>query len=182
MAKKTLERFGKIDILINNAAIYYGIGGRSWDAWSIEDWERMFAVNVLGGWLCIKAVAPHMIAQKKGKIINITSGTFDLGTPVVLPYTCSKAAVIALTRSIARSLGRYNINVNCISPGYTMSEASAEMPGRTEKYDESEIRERCFRRAEQPEDLVGTAIFLASDDSAFVTGQTIVVDGGRIMH
>ncbi len=182
MAHKTLERFGKIDILLNNAAIFYGIGGRSWDAWSTEDWDRMFAVNVRGGWLCAKAVFPQMKAQGKGKIVNVASSTADTGLPVLLPYTCSKGAVMTLTRSLARALGRYNINVNCISPGYTLSEASLNMPGRTPEADEAMIRGRCFRRQQHPEDLVGTAVFLASDDADFITGQVITVDGGEAMR
>lgn len=181
MAKKTIEHFGEIDILINNAAIYYGVGFKPWDSWTTEEWDRMFAVNVLGSWLCIKAVAPYMIAQGKGKIINIASGTVDMGFPQILPYTCSKGAIIALTKALARALGRYGINVNCISPGYTLSEASLEMPGKVAGHEKA-ILSRCFRRQEYPEDLVGTAVFLASEDSAFITGQTISVDGGEIMR
>ncbi len=182
MAKKTIEQFEKIDILLNNAAIYYGIGVKRWDDWAPEDWDRMYAVNVKGGWLCSKAVVPQMITQGKGKIINIASGTADMGYAGLLPYTCSKGAVMAMTRAIARSLGRYNINVNCISPGYTMSEASVEMPGYSEKGTEMMVQAQALRRAEQPEDLVGTAVFLAGEDSDFITGQTISVDGGSVMR
>ena len=181
MAKKTIEHFGKIDILINNAAIYYGLGFKRWDSWTTEYWDRVFAVNVRGTWLSIKAVAPYMIAQGNGKIINIASGTVDIGFPHILPYTASKGAIMALTKALARALGRYGINVNCISPGYTLSEASLEMPGKVAK-DEEAILSRCFRRQEYPEDLVGTAVFLASEDSAFITGQTIAVDGGEVMR
>ena len=182
LVKKTMERFGKIDILINNAAIYYGIGFKPWDSWTTEDWERIFAVNVRGSWLCTKLVVPHMMARGTGKIIYVASTTTDTGVSVILPYTCSKGAIIALTRAMARALGRYGINVNCISPGYTMTEATLEMPGRDSRADEVQLRGRCFRRHEYPEDLVGTAVFLASDDSAFITGQTIVVDGGEVMR
>ena len=182
MAEKAVERFGRIDILINNAAIYYGIGSRSWDSWTIEEWDRMFTVNVRGSWLCIKAVVPHMITQGKGKIINIASSTADVGLPTLLPYTCSKGAVMVLTRVMARALGRHNINVNCISPGYTLSEASLEMPGRVADEDDMAVRVRALRRPEIPEDLVGTAIFLASQDSDFITGQIITVDGGQVMR
>ncbi len=182
MAKKTVEQFGKIDILMNNAAIYYGIGMKRWDSWVPEDWDRMFAVNVKGSWLCLKAVVPHMITQGKGKIINIASGTMDSGFHGLLPYSCSKGAVVVLTKAMARALGRHNINVNCISPGYTMSEASVEMPDKAPKGDEMAMQGRCFRREEQPDDLVGTAVFLASEDSDFITGQTIAVDGGEVMR
>ena len=182
MAEKTVAQFGRIDILLNNAAIYYGIGSRSWDSWAIEEWDRMFAVNVRGSWLCIKAVVPHMIAQGKGKIINIASSTVDIGLPALLPYTCSKGAVMTLTRTMARALGRHNINVNCISPGYTLSEASLEMPGKVAEEDDMAVRVRCLRRPEIPNDLVGTAIYLASRDSDFITGQIITVDGGQVMR
>lgn len=181
MAEKSMERFGRIDVLVNNAALYGTLGVKPWDRWTVEEWERSFAVNVVGSWSCIKAVAPHMIAQGKGKIINVGSGTFDLGFYAMMPYTCTKGAVVALTRSMARALGRYNINVNCLSPGYTLSEASLEMPGgRRDKIDLA-FRGRCFRRHMYPEDLVGTAVFLASDDADFITGQTIRVEGGEIM-
>lgn len=182
MAEKTVERFGRIDILINNAAIYYGIGSRSWDSWAPEEWDRMFAVNVRGSWLCIKAVVPHMIPRGKGKIINIASSTVDIGLDALLPYTCSKGAIMTLTRTMARALGRHNINVNCISPGYTLSEASVEMPGRVAAADDMAVRVRCLRRPEIPDDLVGAAMFLASEDSDFITGQIVTVDGGQVMR
>lgn len=181
MAEKTVERFGKIDVLINNAALYGTLGVKPWDDWTIEEWERSFAINVLGSWLCIKAVVPHMITQGKGKIINIGSSTFDLGFHAMLPYTCTKGAVVALTRAMARALGRYNISVNCLSPGYTLSEASLEMPGGKKEKIDLAFRGRCFRRHMYPVDLVGTAIFLASEDSDFIAGQTIRVEGGEIM-
>ena len=182
LAEKTVERFGTIDILVNNAAIYYGMGWRPWDSWTKAEWDKILAVNVTGSWLCAKAVAPHMIAKNKGKIINISSTTFQHGFPAHLPYTCSKAAIVALTRTLAFALGRYNINVNCILPGYTMSEASREMPGATAKGMEWVVGLRCLRREEQPEDLVGAAIFLASEESDFITGQGIIVDGGAIFQ
>ena len=181
MAKKTAECFGRIDILVNNAAIYYGIGSRPWDGWTVEDWDRMFAVNVRGSWLCAKAVVPQMKDQGKGKIINIGSSSADAGLDQILAYICSKGAVATLSRGLARALGRYKINVNCILPGFTLSEASLEMSGKG-SLDEVLIKRRCLRRAEYPEDLVGTAVFLASEDSDFVTGQVISVDGGDVMR
>ena len=182
MAEKTIARFGKIDILVNNAALYYGVGVKRWDASTPEEWDRIFSVNVKGPWLCVKAVAPQMIAQGKGKVINIASTTADTGFHGLLPYACSKGAVITLTKALARALGRHNINVNCISPGYTLTEASVEMPGKRPGADEAFLPSRCFRRPEQPEDLVGLAVFLASEDSDFITGQTIIVDGGEVMR
>ncbi len=182
MAGKTVEKFGTIDILVNNAAIYYGIGWKRWDSWTKAEWDRMFAVNVTGSWMCARAVVPHMIAKKKGKIINVSSTTFQHGLPGYMPYTCSKGAIVALTRTLAVALGRYNINVNCIAPGYTMSEASREMPGITAEGAEGVVKIRALRREEQPEDLVGAAIFLASGDSDFITGQNILVDGGAVFQ
>ena len=179
MAEETLARFGRIDILVNNAALYGGFGVKAWDAWTIEDWRRSFDINVVGSWRCIKAVVPHMISRGKGKIINIGSSTFDLGIYQLLPYTCSKAAIVALTRSLARALGRHGINVNCISPGFTLSDASLKMTGENNPYNERVKAGRSLRRDEQPEDLVGTAVFLASADSDFLTGQTIRVHGGE---
>ncbi len=179
MAKKTVDKFGRIDILLNNAAIFYGLGARKWDSWQPDEWDRILAVNVKGIWLCMKAVVPYMISQSKGKIINISSSTTEKGTAVILPYTCSKGAVSVMTTCMARALGEHNINVNCISPGYTMTPATMEWPGRTPEMDESLIKDRCFRRHEQPEDLVGTAVFLASEDSDFITGEIIKVDGGE---
>jgi len=182
MAKETVRKLGRIDILVNNAAFYYGLASKPWDAWTLDEWHRSFTINVIGSWSCIKAVAPYMIDQRKGKIINISSATFDTGLPAFLPYTCTKGATVALTRVIARALGRYNINVNCISPGYTLSEGSLTKPGRTEEGDQAIIRSRCFRRHEYPEDLIGAAVFFASDDSDFITGQTLLVEGGEIMR
>jgi 3-oxoacyl-[acyl-carrier protein] reductase len=182
MADKTLEKFGAVDILVNNAAVYSGIGWRAWDSWKKEEWDRMFAVNVTGSWLCAKAVGPHMVSKKKGKIINISSSTVQHGMPGFVPYTCTKAALVALTRTLAASLGRYNINVNCIVPGFTMSEASREMPGISSEGAKGSVNVRAIRREERPEDLVGTALFLASEGSDFITGQSIIVDGGAVFQ
>lgn len=181
MAKETALKFGKIDILLNNAALYGTLGVRPWDGWTSEEWERSFAVNVLGSWWCTRAVVPHMISRGKGKIINIGSATFDLGFYAMLPYTCTKGAVVALTRGMARALGKYNINVNCLSPGYTLSDASLQMPGSKKDKIDLAIQGRCLRRHMYPADLVGTAVFLASEDSDFITGQTIHVEGGEVM-
>ncbi|UCD28977.1 MAG: 3-oxoacyl-ACP reductase FabG [Planctomycetota bacterium] len=180
MAKKTMERFGKIDVLVNNASIYYGIGARPWDDRTPDEWDRIFAVNVKGSWLCCKAVVPHMIAQGGGNIINLSSGTHFSGGGRLIHYTCSKGAVISLTRVLARELGGHNIRVNAMAPGFTMSEASREMPGNPPNIEELISQTRCLKRSEQPDDLVGTAVFLASDDSAFITGQTIIIDGGGV--
>jgi 3-oxoacyl-[acyl-carrier protein] reductase len=182
MAKKTVERFGKIDILVNNAAIYYGLPRKPWHTWTVEEWDRIFAVNVRGVWLCCKAVAPHMQQQKRGKIVNIASGTAS-GTPGAaqrLHYATSKGAVITMTRLLARAMGEHNICVNCIAPGATMTEASLAGldAGGSASLKSSTAQARCIKREEVPEDLVGAAVFLSSEDSDFVTGQILPVDGG----
>ncbi len=184
LVKKTIDRFGRVDILVNNAAILW-VEAKRWDAWLVKDWEQILAVNLIGTWLCIKAVVPIMIAQGKGKIINIHSTTDYMGRPHNLPYTCSKGAVAALSRSLARALGRYNINVNCISPGFTVVELTSEVVGGPEKLDKmimADISRKCFQRAGYPNDLVGAATFLASEDSDFITGQVLVVDGGDMLR
>ena len=181
MIQRAADEFGGIDILINNAGFYGGLGHKRWDDWPLEEWRASWDINVVGGWLCAKGVVPYMRERGKGKIVNISSVTFHMGYPGQLPYTCTKAAIIALTRGMARSLGRYLINVNAIAVGYTMTEASANMPGRDPEGDKVLVARRCIRREEQPEDLVGTGVFLVSDDSDFISGQTIVVDGGDNM-
>lgn len=182
MAEKTLEKFGSIDILMNNAAIYYGVPMRPFEMIPVEEWDRIFNVNVKGAWLCIKAVVPQMKKQGKGKIINIASGTVLMGIPMLLHYVSTKGAIIALTRAISRELGPANINVNTIAPGFTLSEASKDMPGKPPGLDEQVAQQIALGRNEQPEDLVGAAVFLASDDSDFITGQMVNVDGGWAMH
>jgi len=181
MARKTVERFGKIDILINNAAIYYGIGLRPWDSLSVEEWDRIFEVNVKGTWLCCKAVVPHMQTQGKGKIINISSGTVagPPGAHLVFHYVCTKGAIMTMTKLLARALGDWSINVNSIAPGLTETEAVLEMPFQPPGGTLARVNpSKCFKRTEMPEDLVGAAVFLGSDDSDFITGQFLVVDGG----
>jgi NAD(P)-dependent dehydrogenase (short-subunit alcohol dehydrogenase family) len=184
LAKKTVDRFGRIDVLVNNAALmrvakisrnvpFYEL--------DLNEWDRAMAVNVKGPFLCARAVFPYMKEQGGGKIINISSGNFFRGGgSVKYPhYVASKGAVIGLTRALARELGEYNINVNCICPGYVLTNWGTD-PYRIE-FGKLEAAKRCLKRDEYPEDLIGTAIFLASSDSDFITGQTIVVDGGEVM-
>jgi len=180
MAAKVVEQYGQIDILMNNAALYYGVDNRAWDDWESEDWDKMFAVNVRGTWQVIRAVAPQMIKQNSGKIINVASGTADIGWELLLPYSCSKAGIITLTKAMARALGQYNIKVNCISPGYVLTEASLiKGKGLTSTVGQPGA---CLKKPAESDDMVGTALFLASSESDFVTGQTIAVNGGTVMR
>lgn len=181
MARKVLERYGRIDILVNNAALYSGLTKKSFMEIPPDEWDRVMAVNVKGLFLCVQAVYPAMKRQGKGKIINISSGTVLGGTPLFLHYVSSKAGVIGFTRALAREVGPDNICVNAITPGLTISsEAQAGVMSLEQR--ENRRRSRSFQRDQFPEDLVGTVIFLSSDDSDFITGQTINVDGGHNMH
>jgi 3-oxoacyl-[acyl-carrier protein] reductase len=182
LMRETLDRFGRIDILLNNAAIY--VTQKLWkgpvEELAIEEWDRVLEVNLKGVFLCCKAAIPIMKRQRSGKIINIASGTFFSGSGNMPHYTTAKGGVVALTRIMARQLGEWNINVNCMTPGSTMSEES--VTDDVLKRREGSIDKRCFKRVETPADIVGTALFLASSDSDFLTGQLLVVEGGGIMH
>jgi NAD(P)-dependent dehydrogenase (short-subunit alcohol dehydrogenase family) len=180
MAHKTVKRFGRIDILVNNAAVYGSIRRKPFCEVTVDEWDKLMAVNLKGMWLCCKAVFPYMKQQGKGKIINISSSVHFAGVPYFIHYATSKGGVVAFTRALARELGQYNINVNALAPGLTLTEAGRAVnpPERIEKV----VELQSLKRPEQPEDLVGTAVFLASDDSDFITGQTILVDGGGTMH
>jgi NAD(P)-dependent dehydrogenase (short-subunit alcohol dehydrogenase family) len=182
MAQKTFEYFERIDVLVNNAAIFSTIAIKPFWEITSEEWNKVMQVNAKGSFLCVKAVLPYMEKQGRGKIINVTSGVFFKGLPHFLHYVASKGAVMAMTRSMARELGDANICVNAIAPGYVVTEALkpelAEDPG----FIQTVVGGRCFKRHEVPEDLTGTIVFLASNDSDFITGQTIVVDGGAVMH
>lgn len=180
MARATLDRFGRIDGLVNNAAIALRIkhANAPLEELPVEEWDRVIAVNLRGTYLSCRAVVPHMKTAGYGRIVNIASGTFFKGTPFVSNYVASKGAVIGLTRSLAREAGDFGITVNCIAPGLTASELEFTPP---EHY-EVRVPDRSIKRVEMPDDLVGAAVFFMSPDSAFITGQTIVIDGGVVMH
>jgi 3-oxoacyl-[acyl-carrier protein] reductase len=181
MADEVMRLYGKVDILLNNAALYYGVARRAWDAWTVEDWDRMFEINVRGTWLCCKAIAPLMVKAKKGKIINIASDVFKVtGAHQLLAYACSKSAVYTLTQCLARALGPSGINVNSIGPGFTATEASLGQDPGGDAF-KATIDDQCLKRREEPTDLPGAAVFLASSDADFVTGQFIVVNGGSVL-
>ena len=175
----TMERFGKIDILVNNAALFAPLAEQKVTEIDIALWDRVMAVNVRGVFLMAKHVAPHMIAQKYGKIINISSGTVTRGIPHFAHYVTSKGAVTAFTRALSRELGEHNICVNNLAPGFTLSDTViSENPGHLEHSRQPSVVRRAIKRDEYPEDLLGALVFLASPGSDFITGQTIAVDGG----
>jgi len=178
MAKYAIDRFGKIDILVNNAAFYYGVKRKSFYEISEEEWDMMMAVNVKGTWLSIMAVFPYMKQAGKGKIVNLTSEVFFTGSHGFAHYVATKGAVVSLTRALAAELGPDNITVNAVAPGFTDTEASRTIADVT-IYDTSKTP---LKRLGVPEDIVGATIFLSSDAADFITGQTILVDGGRAMH
>jgi len=180
MARETVKAFGRIDILVNCAAMFASVRIGPFEEIPTEEWRRLLEINVLGVALCCKAVAPQMRRQKSGRIINLASGAPLKGVPHFLHYVASKGAVIAMTRGLARELGPDGITVNAIAPGLTVTEATSARPEHLRNHAES-IRARAIQREERPDDLVGAVSFLAGDDAAFVTGQTLAVDGGSAM-
>ena len=182
MARKAVEKFSRIDILINNAAFFATIVKRPFYEIDVEEWDKVMAVNLKGPFLCAKAVFPQMKKQGKGKIINVSSGTFYKGLPNFLHYVVSKGGNVALTRSLAREVGDAGICVNAIAPGFTETEYLKEHPQDPPEFSKAIIAARCIKRSETPEDLTGTIVFLSSDDSDFITGQTILVDGGSALN
>jgi 3-oxoacyl-[acyl-carrier protein] reductase len=182
MAQKTQAAFGRIDGLVNNAALYGALRGGKFDAIEEAQWDAAMAVNVKGIWNCCKAVVPPMRAAGAGSIVNIASLAATYGMPYALHYTTSKAAVIGLTRGLARELGRDNIRINSVAPSAVITEGTREFFGA--KYDrvlDTVKQNQCIQRTLDPNDLVGTVAWLLSDASGFVTGQTISVDGGTVL-
>ena len=181
IADEAKKKYGRVDILLNNAAIWYGINITPWDQWKVEDWERIYRVNVIGTWQVCKYVAPIMIEAGKGKIINIASNVAQVPAAMLyLPYACSKGGLYTFIHALARALAGNNINVNGIAPGFTASEASLSQIGSDETF-KFAVSGQSMQRRGQPEDMVGAAVFLASADSDFITGQVYYVDGGTIM-
>lgn len=178
MAEQAVEAFGRLDILVNNAAIYFGVTRAHFTDIQVDQWDRVMSTNVKGPWLCTRAVFPQMKAQGKGKIINLASEVFFTGSHGFAHYVASKGGVVGLTRALAVELGPHGICINAVAPGFTDTEASRTIAD-VNKYDTTRTP---LKRLQQPEDLVGIVAFLASDESDFITGQTILVDGGRAMH
>jgi NAD(P)-dependent dehydrogenase (short-subunit alcohol dehydrogenase family) len=181
MAASVLEKFGTIDVLVNNAALYGSLTFAPFDKLEEAEWDATMNVNVKGIWQCCKAVLPAMKEQNSGTIINITSLAAIYGMPNGLHYTASKAAVIGATRGLARELGRYNIRVNAVAPNVVDTDATAEVFGdKKEKVVDVTLSQQAIRKPLQTEDIVGAILYLASDHSKLTTGQTIMVDGGTV--
>lgn len=179
LAEATVDRYGRIDALVNNAAIYESLGvKRNFADISVDDWDRVMAVNAKGVWLATAAVYPAMKAQGYGRVVNIASATVHAGVPFFAHYTASKGAVIAMTRSIAKEVGRDGITVNAVAPGLVDNESSAALNDRS--YFPTLERQRAIPRAMTPSDLTGAITFLCSAASGFITGQTLVIDGGLV--
>lgn len=181
MVAATLAKFGSIEILVNNAGLFTQLKMRPLFEIDSAEWDKVMAVNVRGGFECVKVVAPEMKKRKYGKIINLASGTVFKGSPNLLHYVTSKGAIVAMTRCMARELGDDGIRVNALAPGLTMSEGVKANTGWVGTLP-GNIASRAIKREGVPEDLLGTLIYLASADSDFVTGQVVVVDGGSVMH
>jgi 3-oxoacyl-[acyl-carrier protein] reductase len=178
MVAAVLDRFGRIDVLVNNAAIV-DLARQPSDLISEQEWDRVMLVNVKGPWLCIRAVLPAMREQRGGKIVNLSSDLILSGVPGLLHYVASKGALTAMTRSLARELGPDGICVNAVAPGLTTTDAAMT---HGQEAAERSIRTRAIPRAQTPDDVTGTVVFLASEASAFMTGQLLVVNGGSVLH
>jgi NAD(P)-dependent dehydrogenase (short-subunit alcohol dehydrogenase family) len=175
LAQTVAEGLGRVDVLVNNAAIYAGLSRRPFEDIDPAEWDRVMAVNVKGTWLCTAAIVPHM-RQPGGKIVNIASATVMSGSPLWMHYVASKGAVIAMTRVLAREVGERGITANAVAPGFTLTEASLGMFEDAASYG---IDRGALKRPSEPRDIVGAVLFLAGAGSEYITGQTLVVDGGK---
>jgi len=182
MVDETLERHGRLDILINNAGLYASLAMRPFTEIPLEEWRQVMDVNVASMFLTCRAAVPVMREQRGGKIVNISSGTPFRGVPFLLHYVTSKGAIVALTRALARELGKDDIRVNCIAPGFTMSAGVEAHPEVVEKLRDASVAARTIQRDQVPEDVVGAVVFLCTPAADFITGQTMVIDGGQYFH
>ncbi len=181
MAEETVKALGRIDILVNNAALFSTLEARPFEQIEADEWRKVMEVNTLGVFLCCRACVPYMRKAGGGRIINLASGAPLKGVPWHLHYVSSKGAVIALTRALAREVGKDGITVNSLAPGFTLSEGVLRNTEFMSKFRDGVRGTRAIPRDEHPDDLVGAVSFLASEDAAFITGQTLVVDGGSAM-
>ena len=180
MVEAAVARFGRVDVLVNNAAVFATLKPQRFDEIPEAEWDRVMAVNVKGIWHCARAVVPVMRAQGGGRIINVASAIVAKGTALLLHYVTSKGAVVAMTRALARELGPDGITVNAVAPGLILSDTVQANPDITGFQLSAIMQVRSLKREAFPEDVEGTVVFLASDDSAFMSGQTLVVDGGSV--
>jgi NAD(P)-dependent dehydrogenase (short-subunit alcohol dehydrogenase family) len=182
MVEETVDRHGGIDILVNNAGLYASLAMRPFEEIPLEEWRQVMDVNVASMFLCCRAVVPLMRERGAGKIVNISSGTPFRGVPFLLHYVTSKGAIVALTRALAKELGNDGIHVNCVAPGFTMSDGVKEHPEVIDTLREVSVAARTIQRDQVPEDVVGAVVFLCSAQADFITGQTMVIDGGQYFH
>jgi NAD(P)-dependent dehydrogenase (short-subunit alcohol dehydrogenase family) len=182
LADETVKRCGSIDILVNNAGLYASLEMRSFEQIPLDEWRRVMDVNVASMFLTCRAIVPVMRANGGGKIVNISSGTPFRGVPFLLHYVTSKGAIVALTRALAKEVGKDNVLVNCVAPGFTMSAGVQSHPEVVEKLRDVSISARILQRDQMPQDVVGAVVYLSGPGSDFVTGQTIVIDGGQTFH
>ncbi len=182
MVEETLARHGRIDVLVNNAGLYASLEMRPFTEIPLDEWNRVMEINVASMFLTSRAVVPVMREQGRGKIVNISSGTPFRGVPFLLHYVTSKGAIVALTRALAKELGQDGIHVNCVAPGFTMSDGVKAHPEVVEKLRDVSIAARAIQRDQLPEDVVGAVVFLCTPAADFVTGQTMVIDGGQYFH
>ena len=182
MVDETVERHGRLDVLINNAGLYASLAMRPFTEIPLEEWRQVMDVNVASMFLTSRAAVPVMRGQGGGKIVNISSGTPFRGVPFLLHYVTSKGAIVALTRALAKELGKDNIYVNCVAPGFTMSAGVEAHPEVVEKLRDVSVAARTIQRDQVPEDVVGAVVFLCTPSADFITGQTMVIDGGQYFH
>jgi NAD(P)-dependent dehydrogenase (short-subunit alcohol dehydrogenase family) len=182
MVADTVEQCGTVDVLVNNAGLYASLAMRSFLEIPLAEWRQVMDVNVASMFLTCRAVVPVMRERGGGAIVNISSGTPFRGVPFLLHYVTSKGAIIAFTRALAKELGKDGVRVNCVAPGFTLSEGVKQHPEVVERLRDVSIAARTIQRDQVPEDVVGAVVYLAGPSAAFVTGQTIVIDGGQFFH
>ena len=182
LVDETVARCGSLDVLVNNAGLYASLAMRPFTEIPLEEWRRVMDVNVASMFLTCRAAVPAMRERGGGAIVNISSGTPFRGVPFLLHYVTSKGAIVAFTRALAKELGADGIRVNCVAPGFTMSEGVKEHPEVIARLRDVSVAARTIQRDQEPEDVVGAVVYLAGPAAAFVTGQTIVIDGGQTFH
>jgi NAD(P)-dependent dehydrogenase (short-subunit alcohol dehydrogenase family) len=182
LVDEVVERCGTVDILVNNAGLYASLEMRPFEQIPLDEWRRVMDVNVASMFLMCRAVVPVMRRNGGGRIVNISSGTPFRGVPFLLHYVTSKGAIVTLTRAIAKEVGKDEILVNCVAPGFTMSAGVEAHPEVVEKLRDVSIAARTLQRDQVPEDVVGAVVFLCGDGANFITGQTMVIDGGQYFH